>query len=315
MVNSDLRASPFRNGDHLSTHVSVVLVTYNREKFLPRTLDCVLNQTYSDFELLICDDCSMDGTEAVCREYAKHDSRIRYYKNDVNLGMPGNLNAGIARTRFEFIANLHDGDIYHPTLLEKWRAALLSNPTAGFVFNIYRHLSPDGLSGTLTDRFPRFIQGREFLEKICFRDTELECPVWGTVMARRGVYEALGLFDPAYGFWSDFDMWLRIAERYDVAFVPEVLIELPSRTNMPHLFASTALKSHPTIFRIYWTARRRHYWKRPVRLATELATQIFYFARSRTRRVARRLWTKPNGELILLSIKSRIRAGRSSKLS
>lgn len=273
----------------MSADVSIVLVTYNREKFLPRTLDCILSQTYSDFNLLICDDCSTDGTEAVCREYLKHDSRIRYYRNAQNLGMPGNLNTGISRTQSEFIANLHDGDIYYPSLIEKWRAALLENPTAGFVFNIYRHLSHDGVSSGQTDRFPGLMAGSEFLENVCFQDPELECPVWGTVMARRGVYEALGMFDPTYGFWSDFDMWFRIAEFYDVAFVPEPLIDLPSRTTMPHLFASGALKTHTTIFRMYWAARCRHYWNRPFRLARELAKQVLYFVCSRTRRAMRRL--------------------------
>jgi hypothetical protein len=131
--------------------------------------------------------------------------------------------------------------------------------------------------------------GSEFLENVCFQDPELECPVWGTVMARRGVYEALGMFDPTYGFWSDFDMWFRIAEFYDVAFVPEPLIDLPSRTTMPHLFASGALKTHTTIFRMYWAARCRHYWNRPFHLARELAKQVLYFVCSRTRRAMRRL--------------------------
>lgn len=203
--------------------------------------------------------------------------------------MPANLNAGIARTQFEFIANLHDGDVYHPNLVEKWREALLRNPSAGFVFNIYRHLLPDGMPKGVTDTFPRLIRGHEFLEDICFRDNELECPVWGTVMARRGVYQTLGLFDPTYGFWSDFDMWFRIAEQYDVAFVPEVLIELPSRAVMPHLFASGALKTHTTIFRMYWAARCRHYWHQPLRLANELARQVLLFANSRFRHIMRRL--------------------------
>lgn len=273
----------------LPADVSIVLVTYNREKFLPRTLDCILSQTHSDFELLICDDCSTDGTEALCRKYLQSDSRIRYFRNDVNLGMPGNLNAGISRTRCEFVANLHDGDIYHPRLVEKWREALVRNPSAGFVFNIYRHLLADGRSKGVTNTFPGLMRGHEFLEDICFRDDEMECPVWGTVMARRRVYEALGLFDPTYGFWSDFDMWFRIAEQYDIAFVPEVLIDLPSRAVMPHLFVSRALKTHTTIFRMYWAARCRHYWHQPLRLASELARQILLFGSSRFRHLMWRL--------------------------
>jgi glycosyltransferase involved in cell wall biosynthesis len=273
----------------LNPEVSVVLVTYNRAKFLPRTLDGILNQTFSNFELLICDDCSPDQTQAVCEEYAKRDSRIQYIRNPVNLGMPGNLNSGLKRARCELIANLHDGDIYYPALLEKWRDTLLKYPSAAFVFNIYRHLAPDGISGIFTNTFKPLISGREFLEDICFVDRELECPVWGTVMGRKSVYESLGYFDPSYSFWADFDMWFRIAESYDIAFVPELLIDLPSRAIMPHLFTHGAVTAHRMMFRAYWNARLRHYRGRPLKLTAQLGKQIFDFGYSRTRRVSKRL--------------------------
>ncbi len=273
----------------MSPEVSVVLVTYNRCQFLSRTLDGILHQTFSNFELLICDDCSTDQTRVLCEEYATRDSRIQYIRNPVNLGMPGNLNAGIKRARCEFVANLHDGDIYYPTLLEKWRNALLDNPSAGFVFNIYRHLAPHGESGRYTRRFKSLISGREFLEDIAFADGDLGCPAWGTVMGRRSIYERLGYFDPRYSFWSDFDMWFRIAECHDVAFVPEHLIDLPSRIVMPHLFTPGALTTHATIFRAHWAARCRHYRTQPLNLTTQLAKQIVSFGNSRTRSVLRRL--------------------------
>ena len=273
----------------MSPDVSIVLVTYNRAEFLPRTLDCILEQTYKNFELFICDDCSSDATPDICRRYEAQDKRIQYVRNQTNLAMPGNLNSGIRRCSGEVVAILHDGDIYHPAIIEKWRAALLEYPTAGFVFNIYRHLSPDGKSGALTDTFSRFLNGSYFLEKICFRDRDLDCPVWGTVMARRAVLNQMGLLNPRYGFWSDFDMWFRIAESYDVAFVPEALIDLPSRKAMPHLFDKGALVTHATIFRMFWAARCRHYKHRPVNLAYELTKQVGYFVSSKTRRVLRRL--------------------------
>ena len=272
----------------MNSDVSVVLVTYKRAEFLPRTLDGILNQTYRNFELLICDDCSPDNTQAVCEDYVKRDARIRYIRNPSNLGMPGNLNSGIKKANCELIANLHDGDIYYPTLLEKWRAALLEYPRAGFVFNIYRHLSPDGKSGQLTNSYPRLMTGDRFLSN-AFKDRELECPVWGTVMSRKSVYEKVGYFDPQYSFWSDFDMWFRIAEFYDVAFVPELLIDLPSKAVMPHLFAKGAVNTHATLFRMYWAARKRHFKNQPAKLLPQLAKQIFDFGYSRTRRVVKRL--------------------------
>jgi glycosyltransferase involved in cell wall biosynthesis len=294
--------------------VSIVLVTYNRAQFLPRTLNCILNQTYPHFELFICDDCSTDTTPEICRSYAARDSRITYLRNRTNLAMPGNLNSGISHCSGQFLAILHDGDIYQPTLLERWRAALIAHPTAGFVFNIYRHLSPDGKSGVLTDTFPAFIPGKTFLEKICFRDKELDCPVWGTVMARRAVLEEMSLFNARYSFWSDADMWFRIAEKYDVAFVPEPLIDLPSRQVMPHLFQKTAFTTHATIFSIFWAARCRHYRGRLGALAFELARQTEYFLSSKTRSAARRFPLGLTRSLVVscLPIRRRTKVGTPS---
>jgi len=120
--------------------VSVVLTTYKRAHILSQTIDFILRQTLRDFELIISDDCSPDETQAIGRRYEKLDNRVRYRRNNRNLNMPGNLNAGIREARGEYIANLHDGDVYDAHLLEKWAGALDAQPSAAFVFNAYREL-------------------------------------------------------------------------------------------------------------------------------------------------------------------------------
>lgn len=272
--------------------VSIVLVAYNRARFLPRTLECLLQQSYPHFELLICDDASTDGTDEVCRNYAARDSRIRHIRNGHNMGMPGNLNNGIQMARHELIASLHDGDIYEPNLIESWRAALLDHPTAGFVFNQYVHLAPDGKNGAETGLFPEFIRGSEFLEKYIFPDREVEFPVWGTVMGRRSLYMELGLFDHRFSFWSDLDMWCRIAEQHDVAYVPKPLIRLPSRLVMPHLFSERMLAAHVYHFRVHWLARARHYRHQKWHKAAALASMVTRFVSIRSYKLARRYWRR-----------------------
>ncbi|HEY7212188.1 MAG TPA: glycosyltransferase family A protein [Bryobacteraceae bacterium] len=272
----------------LEPDISVVLVTYNRARFLPRTLDSIHAQTFANYELLICDDCSTDSTREICRAYAARDSRIHYYRNKVNIRMPANLNAGLERARCELVANLHDGDIYHPTLLEKWHNALVAYPSAGFVFNKYRHLDDAGNAALVVNNFPELIPGHKFLE-YCFRGRDLESPVWGTVMARRSIYQKFDYFDTRYSFWADFDMWFRIAEEHDVAFVNESLIDLPSKKVMPHLFRLNAFEPHLQMFRAFWAARCRHYRGSRRQLTRELAKQTYDFAVSRAGRVAARL--------------------------
>jgi len=75
--------------------VSVVLVTYNRAALLDATIESLLNQTLSNFELIIADDASPDGTQQVCEKWALRDSRIRYHRRAQNVRMPQNLNLGI----------------------------------------------------------------------------------------------------------------------------------------------------------------------------------------------------------------------------
>lgn len=206
--------------------VSVCLVTYNRATLLPATLDSLLAQTFSDFELIISDDCSTDDTEEICLEYARRDRRVRYYRNETNLGMPGNLNVSLQYAQGEYLANLHDGDVYRKDLLEKWKAALDDQPTAGFVFNAYRSVNSQGQTVINREPYGPLIKGPVLAYRLVSR---WDSCVYGTVMARRAVYEKLGWFDPCFGNFSDVDMWLRIAENYDVAYLPEPLIDLMPR--------------------------------------------------------------------------------------
>lgn len=259
--------------------VSVVLVTYNRSRALADTIDTLLSQTFSDFEMIVCDDCSPDDTEEVVRGYQQHDSRIFYRRNERNLRMPENMNAGIRQARGEYIANLHDGDLYHPHLLEKWKSALDRNPGAAFVFNQYVTLTPDGDARIDKEDLPEVFSGSRLLEEVYFRRWRFGSPVWGTVMARRSAYEDVGLFDARFGFLADVDMWLRLAENYDVAYVAEPLIRIISHDKLPQQFMLDDEAS--LLHRMFWESRMRHYQDRKIRRAVEAARHIAYITKLR----------------------------------
>lgn len=219
-----------------SPPVSICLTTYNRSGVLPTTVDSLLAQTYGDFELIINDDCSPDATQEICRAYEKRDSRVRYYRNASNLKMPGNLNAAISHATGEYIANVHDGDLYRPDLIEKWKAALDAQPRAAFVFNQYRAFNKDG--SERIDRAPleQNPSGHEIARQ--FFRVFTSC-VWGTVMTRRSAYLSTGPFDADYGFISDVDMWLRLARDHEVAYIPEPLITItPREPEHPYYFVN-----------------------------------------------------------------------------
>jgi len=251
-----------------SPRVSVVLTTFNRAEVLRSTLDTIVNQTLDDFELIICDDASPDHTASVAEEFSAKDSRISYHRNARNLGMPGNLNEGIRRSTGVYVANLHDGDIYSPDLLEKWAAALDRNPGAAFVFNQYRALNDDGTTmRVFREDLPPVLEGKRLLEDLFFRRWHFDSPVWGTVMARRSAYIEAGLFDPRFTFISDVDMWMRLAETHDVAYVAEPLISIAGRGAVPRQWIIP--RDHLVLRRMFWEARMRHYRTRPARRLAE----------------------------------------------
>lgn len=263
---------PDARAEQAAPPVSVVLTTWNRAALVGKTIESILNQTFRDFELIICDDCSPDSTAEVCAEYVRRDSRVRYIRHEANLGMPGNLNAGIRAARGAYVANLHDGDLYCPTLLEKWKQALDSAPSAAFVFNQYRIIDAAGSEVKVYRQgFPASFEGSLLVEDY-FRRWRFDSPVYGTVMGRRSAYIELGLFDARFRFIADVDMWLRLADRYEVAHVPEPLIEIPARDVLPSNWEGWRGTPHYKMLQqIMWEARLRHYRRRPLQKALEIA--------------------------------------------
>lgn len=273
--------------------VSIVLTAYKRPYALAPTLDTLINQTFEDFELLIMDDSPDTATEEVALAYVDRDKRISYIRNRQRLGMPGNLNAGIKLTSRPFVANLHDGDLYDPTLLEKWVQALEACPSAAFVFNGYRALDEDSASNEIfrEEGLAPCGSGIKLIQEM-FGRWSFSSPVWGTVMARRSAYEIVNFFDPRFGLWSDVDMWLRLAEEHSVAYVDEPLIMIPSRKSVPSHAVGLEPEQQRTLEKMFWEARLRHNRGKPLALASEVGRHVAFVLASRGYRRALRIRRK-----------------------
>lgn len=108
--------------------ISIITPCYNAGKFLPETIDSVLNQTFRDWELLIIDDCSSDNSRQIVEEYALKDSRIRYFRTDTPSGSPSYpRNIGIENSNGEYIAFLDADDIWLPDKLDDQIKFMYSN--------------------------------------------------------------------------------------------------------------------------------------------------------------------------------------------
>ena len=108
--------------------LSIGLPVYNGEKYLAESLDALLGQTYEDFELIIPDNASTDGTADICRRYAQQDSRVRYIRQPRNIGCAPNHNVLVEQARGELFKWASDDDLYARDLIERCIAALDEYP-------------------------------------------------------------------------------------------------------------------------------------------------------------------------------------------
>jgi len=99
--------------------VSIIMPAFNAEKTIAQAIQSVLDQTFGDYEFLIVDDCSGDGTGALCRAFAEKDGRLRLIRNDVNKGVALSRNLGIEAARGQWIAFLDSDDLWHAEKLER----------------------------------------------------------------------------------------------------------------------------------------------------------------------------------------------------
>jgi glycosyltransferase involved in cell wall biosynthesis len=124
--------------------VSIGIPVYNGDNYLADTLDAILAQTFRDFEVVIADNSSTDGTEAICKAYAAKDSRVRYYRQPENLGAAPNYNDVFHRTLGEYFKwSAHD-DLIEPTFLERCVSVLDANADYIVVSTMFSSIDKDG---------------------------------------------------------------------------------------------------------------------------------------------------------------------------
>lgn len=117
--------------------VSVVMPAYNKEKYIAKAINSVIHQTITDWELIVIDDCSTDGTRDVIAAMAANDPRIRFVRNESNLGAAGTRNRALDMCRGEYVALLDADDIWYPEKLEK-QLNLLRCTEADVAYSSYK---------------------------------------------------------------------------------------------------------------------------------------------------------------------------------
>jgi glycosyltransferase involved in cell wall biosynthesis len=197
--------------------VSVLIPSYNSAHFLDETIKSVLDQTFSNFELIIVDDQSTDNTDEVVQKYL-NDGRVTYYKNEINLGLSGNFNKCLSYANGEYIKFLMCDDKFHPQLLEKFVPIMQQYSNVSLVTSYREEF---GLSNYLWKApYQNLVDGKKAIY-----DSLQDCNWFGeptTVMFRKSNL-FIGGFNQQYNALVDWDMWLRQLTLGDCYVIPEVL--------------------------------------------------------------------------------------------
>ena len=124
--------------------MSICLPVYNGEQYLAQAIESALGQTFSDFELLIADDCSQDSSFQVAGKYARQDARIVLWKNEANKGLFGNYNETLRRSSGKYIKPFAQDDLFAPEILERMLSAFQNYPEATLVACARKIVDGDG---------------------------------------------------------------------------------------------------------------------------------------------------------------------------
>jgi glycosyltransferase involved in cell wall biosynthesis len=249
------RTADLRSPARAQPTVSVILPTYQRAWCLARSLASVLGQTYADFELIVVDDGSTDGTAGVVAGFA--DPRVRYVRLESNRGAGAARNAGARRANGRFLAFQDSDDEWMPAKLERHLCAFETcGADVAVVYSdmeriprdgdVRYHLSPSLTPGVLLDPVTRFYQ-------VC------KLGIQSTVI-RRECFEEVGGFDEAFPALEDLELFIRLSRRVRFHHLQEPLVryhetdgissdtaaKLVARRRLLRLYRRHLLRDDPT---------------------------------------------------------------------
>jgi glycosyltransferase involved in cell wall biosynthesis len=269
--------------------VSVIIPTYNNAHFLCASLDGILNQTFRDFEIIVVDDGSTDDTETIVQPYL--DS-IRFFRK-VNGGPATARNLGIKNSTGEFIAFLDADDLWLKTKLELQVNHLQDNPRVGLVFTDAVRFDAEGNFRPSFRETYGYVPSEKIFEQLLFNHF-IALP---SVMVRRRCLDDVGWFDESLTGAEDYNLYLRLARKYEFGFLDKVLVhirlhgaslsdnlaqmcedEIKNLDKIASLFPDAEIPKRKLAGRIYARFGRYYFSQQRFREARDCFTQAFLHA-------------------------------------
>ncbi len=212
--------SPLTNGP--APLVSVVIIVYNGEAYVGTAIESVLAQSFADFELIVVDDGSTDGTRAVVARYEALDPRVRVVHR-TNGGLSAARNSGITASQGTWLAFLDCDDWWTPEKLERQVSALRAAPDLRWIYSAARIVDE---TGAPVSEVPAVHQGDVF-DAMIFGNVVAGSA--SSVMIHRQAMQSAGYFDESCRFAEDWECWVRLAAHYPIGAVPNVDVFLLHR--------------------------------------------------------------------------------------
>jgi len=183
--------------------ISIVLPTYNGEKWLELSIQSVINQTIKNWELIIVNDCSTDNTLKIANSFAEKDSRITVITNETNKKLPASLNVGFSHARGEYLTWTSDDNLYKKNALEMLSSYLDNHPETSMVSMNEDIINEDGKTVKILDNSYKY--------KRCAAALMNNCNVGAAFMYRKSIADIVGQYDENTFCAEDYDYWCRIA--------------------------------------------------------------------------------------------------------
>jgi len=242
-MNLDIKgqtATRARQGNALP-RVSIIIPSYNHERFVSRAIESALAQTYQDFEIVITDDASTDGSVDILSSYARQDPRIKLFLNRFNYETHA-INHCIQQSSGDYIAILSSDDEFFPAKLERQVDFLDRRPDVAAVFTQARIVDEQNRDLPESSHFYSTIfqqpnrSRHEWLRRFYF---EGNCLCHPSVLIRRSVYDTLGVYNPLMGALDDLDMWVRICLHHEIHVLGDALVNFRVRDSDANVSADT----------------------------------------------------------------------------
>jgi glycosyltransferase involved in cell wall biosynthesis len=196
--------------------VTAAITTYNRADYLAAAVESTLAQTYADYEVLVVDDGSTDGTERVLQQY---DGRIRYHRQE-NAGRGAARNTALELAAGEYVAFLDSDDLWLPDKLAREVEALNASPSAGLVHGHVEMIGDDGAALLQETAAHRAEFERAHRHGATYEGYALNCVcLTSTVMLRAAVIERIGGYDTRFEALEDLDLYLRLLLDSEIVLV------------------------------------------------------------------------------------------------